>query len=74
VKVLFFLCVIATVVSDYILRRTTATRYDLYRANGKYMNKLFKEARENGEKKILMLFTILLISIMGFFVLSFVAF
>lgn len=38
------------------------------------MNKLFKEARENGEKKILMLFTILLISIMGFFVLSFVAF
>lgn len=76
-KVLFFFCVIVSLVSNIILDKIGVNRYDIsfnpFRPR-KYIKRLYMDAVENNEIGLLSLFAIAMITTISWIILFFVVF
>ena len=76
-KVLFFFCVIVSLVSNIILDKIGVNRYDIsfnpFQPR-KYIKRLYMDALDNSEIGILFLFIIAMITTVSWMILFFVVF
>lgn len=76
-KILFFICIIVSMVSNIILDRIGVNRYDIsfnpFRPR-KYMKRLYRDALDKNEIGILFLFVIAMITTVFWIILFFVVF